>query len=882
MPTSGLLRRIETIVPRRAASIGGKARNLAALARAGFPVPAAWALSGDAFVAHVGRVLPERDRLPALLAGPESGVDDARLAEIADRVRRSELGADVVRALDAATRDLLRTGARAIAVRSSSTHEDDERASAAGLHATVLQVRTLPAVLDAVREAWASAFTPRAIAYLRGLPDGRSAAIGVVLQAMVPADASGVLFTVNPLTGDTTELLIDATWGLGAPLVEGRVAPDSLRVDKASGLVRDRVTGDKRVRLVVRDGVLREEPVPDDEALREVLSGTDLARLVGLGRRIEAQFGGPRDVEWALAGGELYVLQARPVTALVPRPPPSRRARERGTERARFVWSNVNVGEALPGVATPLTWSVLSRFAELGFRRAFGALGCRVPREAELVGSFRGRIYLNLTDFMAIASQVPGVSPGMLLSFAGGGEATRLEAQTAARGRLAYVARLPLTVARFLRENVAITARVAAHEEHFEREYRRLSTLDLRILEAAGLAHTLRDVEALLDATGAVTLSVYGNLLACAVVLRRILELVAKDRAEVLERGLTSGLADLESAAPGLALWHIAEMARVEVPARDALIAGAKRLEDLPAGPTRRALTTFLAAHGGRGPREAEIAEPRWREDPSMLFAVLRQHLARPPGGEDPLAIERRQRARREDAERDVDGLVPPLVRAALRHLLALLQRFVRLRERLRGHVTAVLGLYRSVALEAARRLDAREQIGPDGAFFLTVPELRAVLLGGAGEIAPLVRARRAQYRRDVALPDPPDTFVGYPPPAPAPTPDTDRLVGVGASGGRASGIVRVLHGTSDAASLRSGEVLVAPYADVGWSPLFLVASAVVTDLGGALSHAAIIAREYGVPTVMNVKVGTRVLRTGDRVEVDGDAGTVRVLERAT
>jgi pyruvate,water dikinase len=848
------------------------------------------------------------ERIEAILG---RGVDDApasELARIAAKVRAHPLDPAVAQSLRDAARDLRRAGARGIAVRSSSSREDEEAASAAGLHATFLDLRSDDAVLDAVRACWASLYEPRVVAYLRALaarptaPDGASALhgeaqVGVVLQAMVPADVSGVMFTVNPLTADPTEIVVDASYGLGALVVDGRVTPDTYRLDKATGHVRDQVIGTKQVRKAVREEGVVEEEVGPAERAAEALAPHQLEELCVLARRIEAHFGAPRDVEWAYARGTLYVLQARPVTAVSLRTAPRRgRTRDVG-ERARIVWSNVNVGEALPGVATPLTWSVLSRFSDLGFRRAFGSIGCSVPRDAELVGSFRGRIYLNLSEFMAICSQVPGLRPRTLLALAGGGEIDRLEREVERRGHAGFFARLPLTVTRFARENARIGVRVEEFEAEFEAEHGRIAGIDLRILSSPALSHTLRDVERLLDATGAIMLTCYGNLLSSAVLLHRALALVAGDRAEALARELTTGLSDLESAAPGLGLWHIAEMARAEERAAAALREGdprTLRVEALPQGPTRRALERFLDAYGGRGAREAEIAEPRWREDPSLLFAALRAHLTRPEGvPAGPAEIERRRRAAREAAEAELERLVPILARPAVRHVLALEQRFVRLRERLRARVTEVLGLYRRVALEAGRRIDAREACGADAAFFLTIDELHAWLGEQHGPAAPLVRARRIQYERDRALPDPPDTFVGHPPPprvgqvadgspdAASDLAEGGVLRGLAASGGRARGRARVLTSVQQAASLVPGEVLVAPYADIGWSPLFLVASAVVADLGGPLSHAAIVAREYGVPTVMNTKHAMRSLRTGDLVEVDGDLGTVTLLSRA-
>jgi len=884
---SAVVRRIESIVPRKAQAFGGKAKNLAALARAGFPVPAAYALSASTAAEFFASALDERDRPSELVSAPSSTVTAERLERLRATAEAASLPDDVRGALREAMGSLRREGAIAVAVRSSSTREDQEATSAAGMHQTVLGVTTEEALFEAVRACWASLLTPAAIAYLRTVAgDGHEPGIGVVVQAMVPAEVAGAMFTVNPLSGDPGELVINASWGLGSTVMDGRVSPDTYRVDKASGWTRDRVIGEKAIaaRWLEGDGVVEQEV---DAAQREVpcLDEDTIARLVELGLRVEDHFDDARDVEWALADGTLYLLQARPVTALIHAPRRRRARRRTARERARIVWSNVNVGEALPGVATPMTWSILSEFSERGFRRAFGAIGCSVPKDAELVGSFRGRIYLNMTEFMTIASQVPGMRPKTLLAFAGGGEADRLEMEVEPQGSTGFMMRLPLTVARYVRENVGLTERVARFESGFSEERGRLAAVDFRVLSHTGLDRVLFRVERLLDDSGQVMLNVYGNLLGSLVLLRGMLRIVARTDAERLERDLLTGLADVESASPGLSLWHIAETARAEPAAAEAILGcdpRTARLEDVPVGPTRRAIERFLTAYGYRGAREAEIAEPRWSEDPSLPFATLRAHLGRAATGPSPVDIERRQRQVRDAAQKELERRLPGPSKIAARHLLSLVHRFTRLRERLRSHVVKVLALYRKVGLDASRRLDVLEPgAGRDAAFFLSVDELHGFLRGDLGSVTPLIRRRRLQFQRDRALPEPPGTFVGFPPPVPEPSPGRDALKGLGAMSGRVRGKARVLMDPSDAGSLESGEILVAPYADVGWSPLFLVAAAVVTDLGGPLSHAAVVAREYGVPTVVNVKVGTKLVKTGDELEVDGAAGTVRIVKRA-
>ncbi|MEM6961052.1 MAG: PEP/pyruvate-binding domain-containing protein [Myxococcota bacterium] len=886
-----LIRRVETIAPKRAMSYGGKTRNLAALVRAGFTVPAAWAIPGSVCSDYVSRILATEEQLPALLKSQE---DPAELARIRLKLLGGSLSSEVDAALSEVYRRLALEGSGAMAVRSSSSFEDTTISSAAGVHQTILHVTNEEQLHTALKECWSSLFSCKALSYFRTYcaeKTSRSAslqAMGTLIQAMVPAEVSGVLFTANPMTGDADEMVVNAVYGLGCSLVDGRVSPDVWTIDKASKAPRDRIAGKKSIRTVMAAGFgVEDRPVDAADVDRLCLDESELQQLIHLGLRVEECFDGPRDIEWAFADGVLYVLQARPITSLG-FALPKRRTRRRvpTVDRSRLVWSNVNVGEALPGVATPLTWSVASGFSELGFRRAFGSMGCSVPRDAELLGNFRGRIYLNLSEFISIASQIPGLNPDVLLALGGGGRFDEFELQSDARGRFGFVARLPLTLARFVRENYRIGDRVGRFESFFHEEYARIGRLDFRVLSPSALSRVLRDIEHLLDESGSVMLTCYGNLLLSVVALRSVVRGVAGDRSDVLFQDLLSGLADVVSAAPGVALWHIAEMARTEPDVRRYLEEediDRMQIDALPSGATRRALDRFLEAYGHRGPREAELLEARWSEDPSLLFTSLRLHLVGPEIQRKPIDVERELRQRRESAERELVALSVLPGRAAVRHLLSFVQRFTRLRERLRDYVVHVLGLFRRVALDASRRIQkAESKAPPDAAFYLSLDELKSMLRGEVASVASLVSERKRHVERNRAVPSPPDAFVGVPPPDTTPSFDGSVLRGLAASRGLALGRARVLHQVCDAKAFVPGEILVVACADVGWSPLFLMASAVVTDLGGPLSHAAVVLREYGVPAVVNVTDASRQISTGDLLEVDGRLGIVSVLERVT
>jgi pyruvate,water dikinase len=874
-----LVRPIDALIPRASRSFGGKARNLASLVRAGFPVPAAYAVSSDAAAIVYARALP-RELLPdQIFARPHASESD--LAEARRRVLAASIDAELVAELHRAFDSLKGAAAESVAVRSSSLSEDMALASAAGLHTSVLNVRSRAALLDAVRHCLASVFSPRVLSYRQSLELQGTSGMGIVIQAMVPADVSGVLFTINPLTGDPREMVIDASYGLGASVTDGHVSPDTYRVDKESGWVRDRVLGDKRTRTAADpDGSLRTLPVPEAQARKQALDEHILAQVVALGRRIEEHFGDARDVEFAVAADTIYVLQARPVTAVAPHVKPGKRAPKRKRRRllgdeSTLVWSNLNVGEALPGVATPLTWSVLSEFSELGFRRAFSALGCSVPKDAHLVGNFRGRIYLNLSELSAIGRQVPGLSPAMILPLGGGAESERLEREVERPSSAAFLLRLPATAARFARSNLGFARRLEEFERSFLAERRRIEQLDLRILSASALDDTLADAHRLLDEAGSMLLTAYGSLLAVLVPLRGALLALAGERGGRLQQSLLSTIADVESASPGFEILKVAVAFEHDARARAWLAAGETGLP--PEGEAKRSVEAFLEKYGHRGVREAELIEPRWREQPKLLLDAIRMQLAH---GSTPVeeAVTRRVSAARSASEAALQSLPSPL-RPVLRALLQSVRGGLRQRERLRSHVVHVLGLIRLVALDASRRLSAREPgIGEHAAFFLTLEELHGVLRADVGSVAQLVRVRRAQLERDRSLPDPPDTFVGYPPPIETLAEVGDCLHGLGASSGAAEGAVRVLRSPDEITTFTPGEILVVPSADVGWAPVFVAAGGLVTELGGPLSHACVVAREYGLPAVVNVRTATRALKTGERVRVDGDAGTVQRL----
>jgi phosphohistidine swiveling domain-containing protein len=891
--------------------VGGKAAALGRLAREGFPVPRGWVVDARHFTRDVEGSLPRGHDLATLikLAHTKAGID--RAARARDRILAIDLPAGLVRALDVLWLNMEAVAPWGFAARSSATCEDTEETSLAGLASTVLGVRGPAGLADAIRAVWSSAYLPRALAYLAHA-GVRDLAMAVVLQLMVPAEAAGVLFTAPPpgLDGEfwrPDERLLNATLGLGAPVVEGAAPADTVRLSHGGGPAQS-VVADKRRALVVGPSGLEEAVVPEARACAPALSPAALDSIARLADRLEESapklFGKatPLDVEFAVeagAGGAdptVWLLQVRPITG---------GGFPEGGD-ADTVWSRTNVGEALPGAATPLTWSIARAFSSKGFHEAFSALGCRVPRGASLVGNVQGRFYLNLTAFMQIAAQVPLLSPRALLTASGGASDTvieTLERQVADVSRRGFLARLPFTAPREIARQARLESEVTVFEAEIDRARHGLLDLDLGILPDDGLATTLRSATDLLDRTGTLMLACASASLASHLALCQVLERVGRRRtsargdghgeapiagapgsgwsaAEPIAQALVGGARELSSANPGLALSKVAEVMRAEPAVRDAMLAGQVHgLADLPAGPSRHAVEEFLDLYGDRTVREAELATPRWREDPGQVLAMLVSALRAPPGDPDRAMGRARALGDREMAR--LETRVSAVELGLIRVLRSRTQRFTRLRERMRTWVTRVLGMIRTIALDVDRRLCRIDPTLPRGSvFFCTYDELITALRSGRAEVGHVVRLRRAEHARDAARPDPLPTFIGRPPPLILPPAPGMRLVGLPASGGVVEGRARVLEpGAVGLDAVNAGEILVSRTTDVGLSPLFLVAAAVVTELGGPLSHAAVVAREYGIPAVVNVPGATLALRTGDRLRVDGDRGIVDRLD---
>lgn len=827
---------MKTVLPLGAAgdlaTAGGKGASLARLVGAGMPVPGGFVVTTGAYRAFTAAFRDEM--LEAAAAG-----DDARIAGL---FAAHDLPADLA--------DEIRAGYAAlgdgvpVAVRSSATAEDLPDLSFAGQQDTYLNVRG-DTLLDAVKRCWASLWNPRAIAYRdRNRVPHADVALAVVVQELVDADAAGVLFTADPVTGARGETVINASWGLGEAVVGGHVTPDTVVVSE--GKVTRSRTGDKAVMTVRTGDGTRERPVPAELRRAPVLDERQAVELAALGQQAEKLYGTPMDVEWARRDGAFVILQARPITAL------GRQHEEwNDSLKGDYLWTAGNLGEAIPDVMTPVTWS----FVRLFIAEAMSA--STIPG-FDLVGNIGGRFYMNLSIAFSVARAFGLRSRRSALEQVFGRVPAGLDVPMLDASRWELLRRvLPVAVQvrRRVRRNLrGMRAFLAASPQRAGELRARIAAIS-DPAELAGLAD--REILPYL-VTACRTLEAAGRQGGATLVLTRVrlTKMAGETDAEAM---LTGANADGELASLGL----LVGLGRVA--------AGQLSREE------------FARRHGHRGPHEFELSAPRPGEDPAWLDAQLAGLRELP---DDPETLLERQREAAEAAWDRFARRHPRRV-AGMRRRVRRWNAVVRDREAARSEVVRAFWVLRAYVLRAG------ELTGHgDALFFLEREEIAAVLRGDTAPLAE-VPVRRATYERYAALPAYPALIVGrFDPVRWAADPDRradlydarggvppeDTVTGFPGAPGVVEGVARLIGRPEDGDRLRPGEILVTTLTNVGWTPLFPRAAAVVTDMGAPLSHASIVARELGIPAVVGTGNATMRLRDGDRVRVDGERGTVEVL----
>jgi phosphohistidine swiveling domain-containing protein len=837
-----LVRSLDELTATDLPEAGGKGANLGELRRAGFPVPDGFVITTAAYA----------------LAAEAAGVTGENPASARVRLAASPVPTGIADAVREAYRGL---GAPAVAVRSSATAEDLPDASFAGQQDTILGVTGEDVVLDAVRNCWASLWNDRAVAYRQthAVPV-HGLRLAVVVQRMVEAESAGVLFTADPITGRRRRAAIEAVRGLGEQLVSGAVNPDHFIVDTRSGTVLER-RGD-------------------------ILSDVQLRDLAAFGARIEKHFGRPQDIEWAIdKAGKLWIVQSRDITTLYPIP-----ATAPQNDDDLRVYFSANVAQ---GVFDPFTPMGLQTFRLLssGLAAAIGRPVRDPAAGAPLYAESAMRVFIDLTPVLRnpFGRELPARVVSVMefrskAIFDKLLEDPRLRPRgSASRSRFRVIGAVlhtgaPQNAVRAMLRPDATRKRILAEMDQ--------GLADVHIPETA---------TELIDAYENLILTfparffprmvgmVVPGVLSYALANRVLGSHARPGEMQTVLRGLPYN----PTTEMDLALWNIARAARADPASRDALnarspaeLSAQYRARALPAL-LQKEMTTFLERYGHRAIAEIDLGVKRWSEDPAHLFGAIANYLRL---GDEAIAPDVQFARGAREAEAMIKTLTERLHgprRVVLRFLLGRVRLLSGLREQPKFQIMRVFALGHALIAPVGAELADRGLLETaDDAFFLTLPELRRAIAGE--DLRTAVAERREIYRREqtrrhiprVLLSDGTDAETELPVAA------DGGIRGTPASPGMARGIARVIL-SPVGARLEPGEVLVAPSTDPGWTPLFLTAGALVMEMGGMMSHGAVVAREYGIPAVVGVPDATGRIATGDHITVDGSAGTVAKEEAA-
>ena len=823
--------------------VGSKGLNLGKLTRAGFQVPQGFCVTTDAYRFSV------------------QDLSEQNASAIKELALSPELVAEIRTA-----REQLQTST--VAVRSSATAEDLAEASFAGQQDTFLNVEP-DELLDALKACWASLWSERAIVYrqTQSIAD-EGLAMAVVIQEMCDSDVSGVLFTVSPFSADVS--IVESNWGLGESVVSGAITPDSFHVSRETGEVLEKNIAIKR-EMVTTTGVSTvssaEQDVPS-------LTDAQLTELTQLGMQVEDFYGQPMDIEWALVDEQFVLLQARHITTSVSSTLGTdkdsveklRQEEIRGlagrAEAHGTVWCHHNIAEVLPA-PLPMTWAIVKEFMSGtgGLGKAYRGLGFHPSKRTDNEGILDlicGRIYVNLNreaelhfdgfpfahDFNALKQ-----NPQQAMYVQAVPDITRSTAS--------FWLKLPLHVIRMSKAEMRLRKCRADFDQRltenifpaFQAEVeaeQKLPDADLSDAELVAKFQTWRakTLDDFAPTALTATLLAGFSLQRLETALQKCLDETA---AKTLASRLISGLSGNLTVETNKKLWQVAT--------------------------DNLALTDFLKDYGHRAVDEFELAQPRWREDTTYLEQVIASFQ------QESVAHFTRQVEHRESAEAELSAVLGDKanLRKQIESELDFTRRYMPFRETAKFYLMLGYEQIRRALLE----LDNRYEL--DGGVFYLMPDELEQLIDGT-VFDEIIAARRVQRELMLQIEVPDVIFsdaledMGKPMSRDA----AETYTGVGVSAGVATGKARVLLTPTDVQPSDRDYILVCPSTDPAWTPLFLHAAGLVMERGGLLSHGAVVAREYGVPAVVNIPNATRYIADGQMLQVDGNQGIVSICQETS
>jgi phosphohistidine swiveling domain-containing protein len=865
--------------------VGGKGASLARMAAAGLPVPSGFHISTAAYRCFVEEHGLQEDILAAV---SRVSVDQpATLDEASKRISElftSRMMPDVITMAIRQAYARLGGSDQPVAVRSSATAEDLPEMSFAGQQETYLNMRGDAMVLNAVKRCWASLWTARAIGYrARHHIAPSDVSLAVVVQELVPADAAGILFTANPVSGARDQIMINAAWGLGEAIVGGQVSPDTLLVDKTNGTIIQQEVSEKDVMTVRTPDGTHEEAVPAEKRNQAVLSPEQAAELARIGVQIEKLYDRPMDIEWAIHDGRVFIVQARPITAL----PDVSTSVSRSQETSAVEWQlpdpkgkymRASVMELLPDPLSPL-------FATLGlpiWSRATAKVikDAGIPYLDDPLTVINGYGYYDVTYTPALMVKTLVALPWVM----------------------------SVTLPRFLR---SAQSRWQKAHSSYEKLVKRWQTMDIAAISATELLNNAREIT---NEAANYYLTIQSGILPGAymsewfftLAYNKLIKRQDDPPALTFMLGFDSKPILAEKSLYDLAQWvrkqpalasALANMsgnefnaAYQDIGAQPAVVARFTSLQDNEAWTEFRQRFAVHLASFGNAIYDLDFAKPLPAEDPASQLETLKFFLS--GLAPDPYARQKTAETAREQAVQKILSRLHGVRLSLFNRQLNWAQSMAPLREDAIADTGLGWPVLRQILHEIGHRLVGKNALATsDDVFWLTLDELQEAAFALDNNQTPadyhtVVAGRHATWEKERAVTPPTALplkdgarWMGIDfsnvMPSRSDQPVGDVIKGIAGSPGRITGPARVIHGPQEFDQMRQGDVLVARITTPAWTPLFALASAVVTDVGGPLSHSSIVAREYHIPAVLGTGVATERLHNGQSITVDGDAGAV-------
>ncbi|TCP25591.1 phosphoenolpyruvate synthase [Scopulibacillus darangshiensis] len=867
---------------------GGKGANLGEMTKAGFPVPQGFCLSTFAYRTFIQTSKEMSDLFRQLNQVRYDDLEQIRV--LGQRIREhltsismpDDIRSAVLKAWETTGKD------KAYAVRSSATAEDLPTASFAGQQDTYLNVCGPDQLLKAIQNCWASLFTDRAISYrAKNNFDHRSVFLSVVVQEMVFPEVSGIMFTADPITGHRSTISIDASFGLGEALVSGLVTADLYQV-RSGEIVKKQISKKEKAIYSVPEGGTVTKNLPYEEQELPALPEDKILELARLGQKIEAYYGLEQDIEWALVDGQFYILQSRPITSLYPIPPVA--------DHKYHVFINFNYIQVMTDPIKPLAISILSNITNF-LKENPDSL------EGQLLHGAGGRAFADFTGALSLKplrNRMVKILSGMdeLLASALA-EATSREQfrQISVPKKKVFrvgrkIAPIIIPAASKVVNNLFFKDPEKANQHVLAFIENTVKETEKKVFSVTG-SDRIRMIKQGMGAMVPDVLSKIAVYLITGVIASGMLEKmlenkVGDEQAALLLSQLYKSLPGNITTEMGLAIGDLADEARKYPEVIDYLQQANSStfyegLMKIPGGTEfKLQLEQFLQKYGMRCAGEIDITKPRWHEDPTQLIPSIIGNIRTASPGEHRKKFKQGEQEA-ESAGQEIVSQFRSFEKRRVSRLVNLYRHLMGMREHHKFAVIRILYVYKRAILDEAKSLVGKGVLRrEEDVFYFSLEELSDLIENRfSGNVQETEEDREKQHELNQKLKSPRvmtsdgEMLTGKRRDAKAPK---GAILGTPVSAGMVEGVARVVLRPEDA-KLSPGEILVAPFTDPGWTPLFTSAVGLITDVGGMMTHGSVVAREYGIPAVVGIEKATEIIKDGANIRVDGTNGFVQILD---